>query len=159
MNTWTRLTGEREDSDQQENKKVCMNKALFTSKTNEWATPRDFFEELNREFSFTLDPCSTDENAKCKKHFTEQDDGLTQNWGGEIVFCNPPYGVQLKRWVHKAYLESRKANTIVVMLIPARTDTDTSTDSFITKPKKSVSSKGDCILTNQRILLHFHQWW
>ena len=71
-----------EVSDQQENKKACMNKALFTSKTNEWATPRDFFEELNREFSFTLDPCSTDENAKCKKHFTEQDDGLTQNWGG-----------------------------------------------------------------------------
>ena len=56
-----------------------MNKALFTSKTNDWSTPRDFFEELNREFSFTLDPCSTDENAKCKKHFTEQDDGLTQN--------------------------------------------------------------------------------
>ena len=110
--------------DQQENKKVCMNKAHFFFFTNEWATPRDFFEELNREFSFTLDPCSTDENAKCKKHFTEQDDGLTQNWGGEIVFCNPPYGVQLKRWVHKAYLESRKANTIVVMLIPARTDTE-----------------------------------
>lgn len=67
-----------------------MNKALFTSKTNEWSTPRDFFEELNREFSFTLDPCSTDENAKCKKHFTEYDDGLTQNWGGRLYFVILP---------------------------------------------------------------------
>lgn len=54
---------------------------LFSSKSNEWATPKSFFDELNKEFDFNLDPCSTDENAKCAKHYTLIDNGLAQNWG------------------------------------------------------------------------------
>lgn len=94
---------------------------LMSSNTPEWATPQGFFDALNREFSFTLDPCSTHENAKCEKHYTKEDDGLSKNWGGEVVFCNPPYGRELPKWVKKCYEESRHAD--VVMLIPARTDT------------------------------------
>ncbi len=85
--------------------------------------PQDFFDELNREFNFTLDPCATSENAKCAKFYTVTDDGLKQDWQGEVVFCNPPYGREIKLWVQKCYEESRKPNTTVVMLIPARTDT------------------------------------
>lgn len=55
----------------------------MSSNTPEWATPQRFYDELNEEFSFTLDPCSTHENAKCKNHFTKEDDGLSKNWGGE----------------------------------------------------------------------------
>lgn len=95
----------------------------FSSKSNEWATPQAFFDELDREFHFTLDPCSTDDNCKCKNHYTLIDNGLEQNWGGQIVFCNPPYGRELPKWVEKCYRESRKPDTLVVMLIPARTDT------------------------------------
>lgn len=93
----------------------------MSSNTPEWATPQKFFNELNEEFSFTLDPCCTHENAKCKNHYTKEEDGLSQNWGGQIVFCNPPYGRELPKWVKKCYEESRHA--VVVMLIPARTDT------------------------------------
>lgn len=100
-----------------------INQGLFSSNTNEWATPRKFFDELNAEFHFTLDPCCTHENAKCEKHFTLEDDGLNQNWGGYKVFCNPPYGREIAAWVRKCYEESRKPDTLVVMLIPARTDT------------------------------------
>ncbi|MDD4401969.1 MAG: DNA N-6-adenine-methyltransferase [Desulfitobacteriaceae bacterium] len=82
--------------------------------------PQDFFDELNREFNFTLDPCATSENAKCAKFYTVTDDGLKQDWQGEVVFCNPPYGREIKLWVQKCYEESRKPNTTVVMLIPAR---------------------------------------
>ena len=57
--------------------------ALFTSNTNEWATPDDFFMELDSEFHFDLDPCATESNAKCKDFYTIETDGLTQNWGGE----------------------------------------------------------------------------
>lgn len=96
---------------------------MFSSQSNEWATPQDFFNELNNRFGFTLDPCATHENAKCEKYFTISEDGLQQNWGGETVFCNPPYGRAIKDWVKKAYDESKKPGTIVVMLIPARTDT------------------------------------
>lgn len=100
-----------------------MNKNLmFSSKRMDWETPQDFFDKLNVEFHFTLDPCANEQNAKCKKFYTIEQDGLVQSWQGEIVFCNPPYGRELSKWVEKAYKESRKPNTIVVMLIPARTD-------------------------------------
>ena len=96
---------------------------MFSSKTSEWETPQELFNELNEEFNFTLDPCATPQNAKCKKFYTIKEDGLKQNWQGETVFCNPPYGRAIKDWVRKCYEESKKPNTLVVMLIPARTDT------------------------------------
>lgn len=100
-----------------------MDKVLFSSKTDLWSTPQDFFDKLNEEFNFTLDPCATDSNHKCGKYFTIDDDGLKQNWEGNIVFCNPPYGRKIYKWVEKCYNESKKQRTTVVMLIPARTDT------------------------------------
>ena len=96
---------------------------MFSSNTDLWATPQSFYDKLNDEFRFNLDPCATPENAKCEKYFTKEVNGLTQNWGGYNVFCNPPYGRELSKWVKKAYEESLKPNTTVVMLIPARTDT------------------------------------
>jgi len=99
-----------------------LNNVIFSSKSNEWETPQELFDALNREFHFTLDPCSTDENAKCKKHFTIDDDGLSKDWSKDIVFMNPPYGRKIGKWVKKAYEESLNG-TIVVCLIPARTDT------------------------------------
>lgn len=100
-----------------------LNKGLFSSNSNEWATPQAFYDELNAEFHFDLDPCATESNAKCDKFYTIEDDGLAKDWRGARVFCNPPYGRELPRWVKKCYDESRKPNTLVVMLIPARTDT------------------------------------
>ena len=63
-----------------------MTEGLFSSKSNEWATPIKLFKELDEEFHFTLDPCSTHENAKCERHFTIEEDGLKQDWGGSIVW-------------------------------------------------------------------------
>ena len=94
----------------------------YSSKTNEWSTPQDFFDELDKEFNFTLDPCSTSENAKCAKYFTVEDDGLKQDWSNDVVFMNPPYGREIKHWIKKAYEEHIKDAT-VVCLIPSRTDT------------------------------------
>lgn len=96
---------------------------MFSSKSEEWGTPQEFFDKLNEEFNFTLDPCADDNNHKCTKYYTEEQDGLSKSWEGETVFCNPPYGRVLKDWVQKCYEESLKPNTIVVMLIPARPDT------------------------------------
>jgi len=96
---------------------------MFSSKNNCWCTPRDFFNKLNEEFNFTIDPCCTSKSALCKKYFTPNEDGLIQDWGGEIVFMNPPYGRELSKWIKKAFEESKKPNTIIVCLIPSRTDT------------------------------------
>ncbi|MDL2237607.1 phage N-6-adenine-methyltransferase [Christensenellaceae bacterium OttesenSCG-928-K19] len=95
---------------------------MFSSKSNEWETPQVLFDKLNMEFRFTLDPAATIQNAKCNRFYTMEDDGLMQDWQGERVFCNPPYGRQLSAWIKKCYDESRKPGTTVVMLIPARTD-------------------------------------
>lgn len=91
----------------------------FSSKTDLWSTPQDFYDELHKEFSFTLDPCATQENAKCEKYFNVEVDGLSQDWSKDIVFMNPPYGREIGKWVKKA----SESNTTVVCLLPARTDT------------------------------------
>jgi len=95
------------------------NDGRWHSRGSDWATPQELFDELDKEFHFTLDPCASDWNAKCKKYFTEKDDGLKQDWNGEIVFMNPPYGKDLKNWIQKAY----ESKTTVVCLVPAATDT------------------------------------
>ena len=97
--------------------------ACLSSKTDNWATPKDFFNKLNEEFHFTLDPCANEENHKCDLFYTKEQDGLTKDWGGHVVFCNPPYGKEIADWVRYSYEQSQKPNTTVVMLIPARTDT------------------------------------
>lgn len=84
--------------------------------------PPRFFEELDAEFQFNLDPCATEDNHKCPDFFTEREDGLAQSWEGRRVFVNPPYS-NIRKWVEKAYHEGQKKGTLVVLLIPARTDT------------------------------------
>lgn len=96
---------------------------MFSSATDEWATPQDLFDKLDAEFHFNLDPCANEDNHKCATYFTKEQNGLIQNWGGYCVFCNPPYGRETEKWVRKALEESRKPDTVVVMLIAARTDT------------------------------------
>lgn len=95
---------------------------LFSSQTDEWSTPRAFFDLLDAEVGFTLDPCATADNAKCARFFTRAEDGLSQDWSGQVVFMNPPYGRAIGRWVKKAWEESQRGAT-VVCLIPARADT------------------------------------
>jgi phage N-6-adenine-methyltransferase len=95
----------------------------YSSKKMDWETPHDFFGRYNGEFHFTLDVAASHENKKCARCFTKEDNGLEQDWQGETVWCNPPYGKELPKWVEKCYREGQKRNTTVVMLIPSRTDT------------------------------------
>ena len=102
-----------------------MNKdAMFSTGKDDWETPQDLFNRLDSEFNFTLDPCCTTKTAKCKKHYTLSEDGLSKDWEGETVFCNPPYSSgKQDAWIRKCYEEGQKPNTTVVALVPARTDT------------------------------------
>lgn len=96
---------------------------MFSSKEEKWQTPDDVFNKLNEEFNFTLDPCCQHDSAKCQKYYTPVENGLIQSWENEIVFVNPPYGRELKKWVKKSHDEVIENGSTVVMLIPARTDT------------------------------------
>lgn len=111
--------------------KSIINKGMFTSRSDEWETPKDFFNKLNKEFNFTLDVCASINNYKCSHYFDRLDDGLSKNWfernfliNKEVagaIWMNPPYGRQIDKWIEKAFKES--INSTVVCLLPARTDT------------------------------------
>ena len=98
-----------------------MDDVMFSSKSDLWSTPDDFFAELDKEFHFTLDVCATADNAKCDDYYTEAMDGLSLKWDG-IVWCNPPYGRNINKWIKKA-INAALGGATVVMLLPARTDT------------------------------------
>lgn len=93
---------------------------MFSSVKQDWTTPDDLFQELNKEFLFSKDVAANHKNAKCAWYFTEEDNGLLQEWS-DVNFCNPPYKTS-KLWIKKAYEESLNGK-LTVMLIPARTDT------------------------------------
>ena len=100
--------------------KTIMNKSIhFSSASDMWETPQDFFDALNSEFHFTLDVCATPENAKCEKFYTPAQDGLKHPWSGR-VWMNPPYGREIGAWMKKA---ATCTASVVVCLVPARTDT------------------------------------
>ena len=95
----------------------------FSSESNEWETPQDLYDELDKEFGFTLDPCASPSNAKHDNFYTKSDDGLAKDWRDQVVFMNPPYGREISKWIEKAYTESLHQDCVIVCLIPARTDT------------------------------------
>jgi site-specific DNA-methyltransferase (adenine-specific) len=95
--------------------------ACLSSKSTEWGTPPEMFDTLNKVFHFTLDPAATHENHLCDKYFTIAEDGLKESWGGNNVFCNPPYGRGLDKWVEKCNVETQFCK-VIVLPIPVRTD-------------------------------------
>ena len=101
---------------------------MFSSLSGEWTTPKDLFEALDNEFHFTLDAAASDENHLCERYYTKKDNALMQPWTG-TVFCNPPYGKEVGKWVIKAFEEiggtfpSRPHADKIVLLLPSRTDT------------------------------------
>lgn len=107
---------------------------MLSSEDMTWETPQYFFDELNKEFHFTLDPCATKETAKCERYYTKEDDGLSKDWTGEVVFCNPPYGSEIRHWVKKCSTEK----ALVAMLIPARTDTQYFHEYIYKKPNTEI---------------------
>lgn len=96
---------------------------MFSSDKNYWETPQWLYDQLDKEFHFTLDAAASNSNHKCDRYYTANDDGLAQDWTGQTVFVNPPYGnKETGEWTHKCYMEAQKPDTTVVLLIPARTD-------------------------------------
>ena len=97
------------------------NNGRYNGNGRNWETPPEVFGPLDEEFGFTLDPCATALTAKCRKFFTERQNGLNKSWRGHRVFMNPPYGAEVYAWTSKARFEQRRAE-VIVGLLPASTD-------------------------------------
>ena len=101
---------------------MSINAGMLSSATDLWSTPQDFFDQQNTIYGpFTLDVCADSTNAKCRNYFDKNTDGLKQAWTGKC-WMNPPYGREIGKWMEKAYTSAGKG-TVVVCLVPARTDT------------------------------------
>ena len=101
------------------------NKGMMTSVREDWRTPRSLFHFLDLEFHFALDVCASPQNFMVPAYYTVEDGSLDRSWGtieGTAAWCNPPYGRKIGDWIYKAWAESQRGAT-VVMLLPARTDT------------------------------------
>lgn len=92
-----------------------------SSSSDEWATPARLFSILDQEFAFTIDVAASPSNTKCKRFLTKEEDGLTLDWGTEVVWCNPPYS-DVASWVEKVISATARGAT-VVLLVASRTDT------------------------------------
>ena len=110
-----------------------INNILYSSNSEEWETPQDLFDKLNKEFLFTLDVAASHKNAKCPFYLTKEKDGLKHKWIGG-VWCNPPYGREIGKWVKKC----SEYEGLSVMLIPARTDTKWFHDYIYHNPRAEI---------------------
>ena len=120
-------------------RRLRFNRVVFSSATDNWSTPQDLFDKLDKEFHFTLDVCASGDNAKTCEFISKSMDGLSQKWDG-VCWMNPPYGRKIINWVKKAYDESLLGTT-VVCLLPSRTDTRWWHD-YVMKAKKIRFIKG-----------------
>ena len=100
-----------------------MDSVHYSSKTDQWETPQNLYDDLDKEFCFSLDVACDSTNQKCVSGLRIDlgVDGLAAQWGG-VCWMNPPYGRQIGKWVEKAWREAQ-AGATVVCLLPARTDT------------------------------------
>ena len=113
---------------------------MRTSLDDTWTTPKDFFDEINKEFNFGLDAAALQASTLVPDNWygpdhpdTSRRDGLTRTWHKDTdktIWLNPPYGRVIKQWVAKAHQEAANGGA-VVCLVPARTDTAWWHDSCI----------------------------
>lgn len=100
-----------------------LSQALMSSEESRWGTPEDFYRWVDAAIGhFTLDVCAEPHTAKCKRYFTEADDGLSQSWAGELAWMNPPFGDQHPRWLTKMRREVLGDAAGGGCLVPSRVD-------------------------------------
>lgn len=140
-----------------------MNSALLSSKNMCWCTPQDFFDKLNEEFNFVLDAAATDKTAKCSLYYTPETDGLSQSWDCcGAVFCNPPYGREIGKWIQKAYREATRGGSRLCCSFLHEQTRAISTTTYTEKQRSGLSERYFGLRTTMAmplIPLRFHLWW
>lgn len=101
-----------------------LNEGVFSSDRPDWETPFSLFHLYDAAYHFTVDVCAQPHNFKVVRFFSPETNGLVQSWAGERCWMNPPYGDEIVEWVQKAATESLFMDTLIVALLPARTDTE-----------------------------------
>ena len=132
-------------------------KGVFSSQTDEWATPQWLFDELDAEFHFDLDPCATDENHKCEVYFTKETDGLQKNWGGGQYTAIHHMDGKSANGYEKPMRKRRKREQ-QLSCSPRQGRTQSGFTITFTAKQKSDSSEGVCASATANMAHRFHQW-
>ncbi len=122
-------------------KKSSFSSVHFHSDRQDWSTPQELFDRLNDEFDLIWDVCATTQNAKLPLYWTPEIDGLSADWRGKQVFCNPPYS-QTAQWVEKCATSGAE---VCVLLIPARTDTTYFHQHIYNNPRAEIRFIKGCL--------------
>lgn len=129
---------------------------VFSSQTDEWATPQSLFDKLNAEFHFDLDPCATDENHKCAQYYTKADDGLTKNWGGGQYSAIPHTDGKSANGYEKP-MKKRRSLEQQSSCSSRQGRTQSGFTITFTAKQRSDSSRGVCDLETANTAHRFHQ--
>lgn len=97
-------------------------RVVHSSNKHDWETPEKLFRDLNEVFNFSLDACATAKTAKCSNFISPEQDAMVTPWSG-TVWCNPPYGRELPKWLKRG-IDQLSMLEMIVYLIPARTETN-----------------------------------
>ena len=82
---------------------------MFSSDKNYWETPQDFFDTINMKYGFTLDAAASEHNHKVDRYYTEQDDGLSKDWGGRLFFVTRLMEIGRQVYGQKNAMRRRKS--------------------------------------------------
>lgn len=115
---------------------------MFSSATDEWATPQAFFDELNGEFHFTLDPAANEANHKCETFFTKEQNGLACPWGGTRCSAIHRMGVRLESGYRKRGRSTKRTATRLLCFFRLERKHAGSTSSSTAKPKSALCVVG-----------------
>jgi len=102
--------------------KIGNKKNTFISKSIEYSTPKKIVDPLIKEFQLQTDVCASGQNFKLEKYWTKEQNALLKDWIGNC-WMNPPFDRSLKKWVEKAFNETKKHGGTKVCLIPVRSNT------------------------------------
>lgn len=98
------------------------NSTALASIKDDWETPQSLFDNLDKEFHFTLDAAAFAGNNKCEDFFSPTRSAFTHEWYGR-VFLNPPSSINMKTWLHRLYTQLKHVG-LIVGLFASRTDTE-----------------------------------
>jgi|TARA_B100000900_G_C20089971_1_gene517566 site-specific DNA-methyltransferase (adenine-specific) len=96
------------------------NRFQYNKTYNYLRTPTNIWEDLKKEFNFTIDVCASDRNHLLERYYTKESNGLTKDWSNEIAYIHPMFDTKIGKWVEKAFYTK---NFIGVFLLPASTHT------------------------------------
>lgn len=115
---------------------------MFSSATDEWATPQAFFDELNGEFHFTLDPAANEANHRCETFFTKEQNGLACPWGGTRCSAIHRMGARSESGYRKRGRSTKRAATRLLCFFRLERKHAGSTSSSTAKPKSALCVVG-----------------